>query len=220
LDGVEGCGWACTLWNVGKNFLLEPVVDSISKLFTNKYPDGFDPNYWNDLVNEPFDINITPGAENLENILKGDPQEFDPNNLNIGTYEPQNDIFENLETFPGNHSADDFLNGDTYTFPDGDKFLDLDSDIPGFDGDIGDLLPLFLPTDVPNKPIGKPTRLTEKWLEQEGIDAHDLKDGQVPGKLSEFDIYKDKEGNLWGVRKGQNPKTSDIYLGNLESYGL
>jgi RHS repeat-associated protein len=56
---------------------------------------------------------------NYDESTRTDSREFDPNNINIGTYESQNDIFENLETFPGNNN--DFLDGDTFTFPDNNQ---------------------------------------------------------------------------------------------------
>ncbi|NEQ97762.1 MAG: RHS famlily protein, partial [Cyanothece sp. SIO2G6] len=69
----------------------------------------------------------------------------------------------------------------------------------------------------PDKPAGKLTRLDDKWLKRQGADPHEVKDG-LPGKPSEFDIYKDTQDELWAVRKGQDPKLSDLPLGNLEDF--
>jgi RHS repeat-associated protein len=52
------------------------------------------------------------GADWVNKFLKG--ENFDPN-INIGTYTPKVDPFGNVERFPRN--PDDFLKGDTFTFP-------------------------------------------------------------------------------------------------------
>jgi hypothetical protein len=53
------------------------------------------------------------------------------------------------------------------------------------------------------------------YLKQLGIDEHELK-STCPGKPSEFDIYKDKKGNLWGFRKRGIGEGE--YLGNINDF--
>ncbi|MEM7758156.1 MAG: RHS repeat-associated core domain-containing protein [Cyanobacteria bacterium P01_A01_bin.40] len=62
---------------------------------------------------EEFDEFIENQGDNnqpLETTTRDNTNEFDPN-INIGTYEPPTDPF-NVETFPRNTNADDFLNAD------------------------------------------------------------------------------------------------------------
>jgi hypothetical protein len=42
------------------------------------------------------------------------------------------------------------------------------------------------------------------------------KGGLVPE--SRYDIYVDRDDNLWGVPKGGDPKEVGEYLGNLDDY--
>lgn len=67
-----------------------------------------------------------------------------------------------------------------------------------------------------DRPIGKASKVDDKWLKKNGIDAHDVK-GDAPGKVSNFDIYVDRAKNLWRVRKNQNPNDGE-YLGNLQDF--
>lgn len=39
----------------------------------------------------------------------------------------------------------------------------------------------------------------------------------LPGPVSRFDIYVDRNGNVWGVGKGANPNDGE-FLGNLEDF--
>jgi hypothetical protein len=57
--------------------------------------------------------------------------------------------------------------------------------------------------------------MKDSYLEELGINPHELKEA-CPGRLSEFDIYKDKKGNLWGFRKGG--KGEGQFLGRLSQY--
>lgn len=67
------------------------------------------------------------------------------------------------------------------------------------------------------EPDGVPKRRDEKWLERKGVDAHEVKD-ILPGPAKWFDVYVDRSGNMWGVRKGTDPRQGE-YLGNIDDYG-
>lgn len=75
--------------------------------------------------------------------------------------------------------------------------------------------------DDPDEPVGdlgKP--LNDNWLKRQNIDPHEVKKG-VPGKLSEFDIYQDRDGNLWAIRKpkyNMGGNAEPYYLGNLDDF--
>ena len=134
----------------------------------------------------------------------GNIETVDPDNVDFGT-EPfdlgESIVLDDKTFIPPEDFLDDILEG-RYEFP--------------LDGEGG---PSFLAIEeIPDSPIGKTTRLTEGFLEERGVDAEGLKEGNVPGKGTEFDIYKDTKGNLWAVRKGQNPKKSKVWLDNLDNY--
>lgn len=61
-----------------------------------------------------------------------------------------------------------------------------------------------------------PTLRDAKWLKKNGIDPHTVKE-ILPGPVSRFDIYVDRNGNVWGVAKGANPNDGE-FLGNLEDF--
>jgi uncharacterized protein YukE len=63
------------------------------------------------------------------------------------------------------------------------------------------------------KPVGSLKRVDDNWLKRQGIDAHDLKDG-LEGGASRYDIFKDRNDNLFALRKGA-PQSTAIWLGNL-----
>ncbi|MEG4573421.1 polymorphic toxin type 33 domain-containing protein [Microcoleus sp. N3A4] len=72
------------------------------------------------------------------------------------------------------------------------------------------------PDDNYDRPVGKASKVDDKWLKKNGIDAHDVK-GDAPGKVSNFDIYVDREKKMWKFRKGQNQNQGE-YLGNLQDF--
>lgn len=47
-----------------------------------------------------------------------------------------------------------------------------------------------------------------------GVDPHTAKE-DLPGQASRFDIYVDKNGNMFGVPKGGKPEGGE-HLGNIE----
>ncbi|OQX06606.1 MAG: hypothetical protein BWK80_50500, partial [Desulfobacteraceae bacterium IS3] len=70
--------------------------------------------------------------------------------------------------------------------------------------------------DIPEEPVGGlGKKLDDKWLKEKGIDPHEVKEG---GSMT--DIYKDKAGNLWEVRKskkgvgGEEPR----FIGHIDSF--
>lgn len=87
---------------------------------------------------------------------------------------------------------------------------------PGDDpGDPGD-------PDDPNgdfttpQPDGVPKKRDDKWLKKNGVDPHEVKD-DLPGPMSHFDLYVDRSGNIWAVRKGADPRSGE-YVGNMDDY--
>ncbi|WP_414530342.1 hypothetical protein, partial [Nodularia chucula] len=72
--------------------------------------------------------------------------------------------------------------------------------------------------DIPDVPIGGLKGVDDKWLKNQGVDPHTIKE-ILPGAAKEFDIYKDKNNNLWGLRKPKYvPNAIPEYLGNLEDF--
>ncbi|MDJ0674655.1 MAG: FG-GAP-like repeat-containing protein [Calothrix sp. MO_167.B42] len=87
-------------------------------------------------------------------------------------------------------------------------------------GDFECLFPPFLTSsgdfDPPDSPVGDLKLVNEKWLKKKGIEPHEIKDN-LPGPLKEFDIYKDRDNNLWGLRKPKYVKNAEPeYLGNID----
>ncbi|WP_260430425.1 two-partner secretion domain-containing protein [Burkholderia stagnalis] len=66
---------------------------------------------------------------------------------------------------------------------------------------------------VPDKPDGKVTVPSDKWWKDQGIDPHEIKDGQGDSRRN---LGVDKKGNIWSVdRRGSgNPQ----YEGNVRDY--
>jgi len=66
---------------------------------------------------------------------------------------------------------------------------------------------------VPDKPDGKVTVPSDKWWKDQGIDPHEIKDGQGDSRRN---LGVDKNGNIWSVdRRGSgNPQ----YEGNIQNY--
>lgn len=56
------------------------------------------------------------------------------------------------------------------------------------------------------KPVGKLSRVDDKFLKRKGINAHVEKEDVGLTPASRFDIYVDREGNMFGVAKGLDPK--------------
>jgi hypothetical protein len=68
----------------------------------------------------------------------------------------------------------------------------------------------------PPVPNGKLTRVSDDWLKDHGVNPHEAKK-DLPGPPKHFDIYKDSIENLFGVRKGRNPKSNYQYVCNLRN---
>jgi hypothetical protein len=65
-------------------------------------------------------------------------------------------------------------------------------------------------------PIGDLKLVNAKWLQNQGIEPHVIKDF-LPCPPKDFDIYKDKNDNLWGLRKPKyKPGATPEYLGKLD----
>jgi RHS repeat-associated protein len=72
--------------------------------------------------------------------------------------------------------------------------------------------------DVPDVPVGGLKGVDDKWLKKQGIEPHTVKE-ILPGPAKEFDIYKDKDNNLWGLRKPKYvPNATPEYLGKLDDF--
>jgi hypothetical protein len=67
------------------------------------------------------------------------------------------------------------------------------------------------------QPVGVPKSRDDKWLKRNGVDPHEVKDG-LPGPVSHYDLYVDRAGNIWAVRKGADPRSGE-YIGNMDDYG-
>lgn len=66
------------------------------------------------------------------------------------------------------------------------------------------------------QPDGVPKKRDDKWLKKNGVDPHEVK-GDLPGPMSHFDLYVDRSGNIWAVRKGADPRSGE-YVGNVDDY--
>jgi RHS repeat-associated protein len=95
IDGFGAAGLGLGLWWNNTHSEFTQTVDGSTKFTTpiNKIIGGFK-DLWNEL--------------------------FNPNNINLGTYDPKVDPF-NVETFPGKNYSDDFSNRDIFTFPDAEN---------------------------------------------------------------------------------------------------
>jgi Pretoxin HINT domain/Bacterial toxin 33 len=61
----------------------------------------------------------------------------------------------------------------------------------------------------PDAPVGKVTKPNDKWFTDRGLDPHAIKDdiGVGPGAGGRYDVFKDKDGNLWvGNKDGSGQK--------------
>lgn len=61
-----------------------------------------------------------------------------------------------------------------------------------------------------------PKKRDDRWLKQHGVDPHEVKD-ELPGRGGYQDIYVDKNGNIYAVRKGTDPNDGK-YIGNMEDF--
>ena len=68
---------------------------------------------------------------------------------------------------------------------------------------------------VPKAPVGSTKKADDNWLKRQGVDPHEVK-GNI-GFGSTHDIFKDKDGNLWALRKNAPLDTAE-YLGNLKDF--
>ncbi|MET3426470.1 hypothetical protein BJ973_005682 [Actinoplanes tereljensis] len=83
--------------------------------------------------------------------------------------------------------------------------------------------PGIAPGTVPDRPAGDVMKRSESYLRKKGIDPHELKQGQVDGPVSHYDIYEDRDGNLWALRKkGRFGSDNDsaTYLGKVGDHEL
>jgi pretoxin HINT domain-containing protein len=64
------------------------------------------------------------------------------------------------------------------------------------------------------EPEGEPKRVDDNWLKRKGVDPHEVKSG---GYGSGYDVYVDRNDNMFVVRKGQNPRNGE-YIGNLDNF--
>jgi RHS repeat-associated protein len=61
-----------------------------------------------------------------------------------------------------------------------------------------------------------PKRRDDRWLKRHGVDPHEVK-GELPGRGGYQDLYVDKNGNIYAVRKGTDPNEGE-YIGNMRDY--
>jgi RHS repeat-associated protein len=56
----------------------------------------------------------------------------------------------------------------------------------------------------PNGPVGKMTKPNDKWFFDRGLDPHQIKDDIAGGSISRYDVFKDRDNNLWVLPKNGN----------------
>ena len=52
--------------------------------------------------------------------------------------------------------------------------------------------------ECPDEPVGSLKKSKDRWLKNNGVDPHELKDGIGDSRL---DIYIDRDGNIWTLPK-------------------
>ena len=65
-----------------------------------------------------------------------------------------------------------------------------------------------------HEPVGKLTRVDDKFLKRRGVNAHEVKGKNDLHPPSRFDIYVDQVGKMFGVQKGTDPKFGE-FLGRI-----
>lgn len=70
--------------------------------------------------------------------------------------------------------------------------------------------------EPPSQPAGKLSFPDDKWWKSKGIDPHDVKD-MFGDNVSLYDLAKDKDGNVWVVRKGM-PESAE-WRGTVDDLG-
>jgi RHS repeat-associated protein len=159
------------------------------------------------LENSP--ITISP-------ITTLDPKEFDPNNINLGTYKPEVDPF-NVETFPRN--PDDFLKGDTFTFPGGGN-TNIRDYVETFPKDIDYWLesPIFETNYGDN---GKNARELRRNIIEAGIifNPHDEAHHIIPSLDGRIQVAKDLRQTLEDFNIDINDSVNGVPLTNSQHHG-
>ncbi|HZM81221.1 MAG TPA: DNRLRE domain-containing protein [Candidatus Limnocylindrales bacterium] len=61
-----------------------------------------------------------------------------------------------------------------------------------------------------------PKKRDDGWLKRNGVDPHEVK-AELPGRGGYQDIYVDKNGNIYAVRKGTDPNDGE-YVGNMRDF--
>jgi RHS repeat-associated protein len=184
-------GWAVPVVYIGKS-----IADGIGNIANNAG------NALNDLGNKLF----TPNNPEQPPQLLPFPNP-DRNRLHLGNGP------ETFQGQPGNVSSN----------PPGFNLDPVRSPFrEGFGTDRPNLSPSHLSSSdeygIPDSPVGGLKGVRDNWLKGQGVDPHTVKDS-LPGKSSEFDIYKDKDGNLWGLRKPEYvPNAVPDYLGNINDF--
>jgi hypothetical protein len=69
--------------------------------------------------------------------------------------------------------------------------------------------------EIPTGPSGKLTRRDPGYWKRQGVDPEKLKDQVLHGSGSKYDVYTDKKGNVWILRKGETPDKA-IWAGKLD----
>ncbi len=90
----------------------------------------------------------------------------------------------------------------------------IETDVEGFTLLDPPQLEELVVVSFPSDPTSSLKRRNSAYWKKLGLDAHELK-SDVPGKLSEFDLYEDAEGYIWALRK--NHRGADPhYIGHLD----
>lgn len=70
---------------------------------------------------------------------------------------------------------------------------------------------------APSEPVGKLSKPSDKYWADKGIDPHAVKDFENFQPLKHYDLYKDKAGNVWIMRKGGQGEP--YWAGTVDSLG-
>ncbi|MGW4113754.1 DNRLRE domain-containing protein [Actinosynnema sp. NPDC004786] len=82
-----------------------------------------------------------------------------------------------------------------------------------FDGDSG----YEKRPDGTPEPVGVPKKRDDKWFKRHGIDPHKEKYEVFGEHGAQYDLYVDRAGNVYGVRKGEDSRSGE-YIGIVDDF--
>ncbi|HEX6445434.1 MAG TPA: polymorphic toxin type 33 domain-containing protein [Streptosporangiales bacterium] len=69
----------------------------------------------------------------------------------------------------------------------------------------------------PSEPVGKVSKPAANWWKKQGIDPHAVKRELSLGRISRYDLFKDRAGNVWAIDK--QGKEEPVWAGTVEDLG-